>query len=147
MRQSPSLGEWDDDALRDFKEAGASRYLLRHETYDPLHYSRLHPTEMSRDNRIRCLRTLKRLGYQTGTGIMVGSPFQSLGNIADDLAFMHSLQPEMIGIGPFIPHKDTPVCQFCSWQRGDDITAHLNIADNVPSRKYPRHHRPCINRP
>lgn len=107
-----SLGEWDDDALRDFKEAGASRYLLRHETYDPLHYSRLHPTEMSRDNRIRCLRTLKRLGYQTGTGIMVGSPFQSLGNIADDLAFMHSLQPEMIGIGPFIPHKDTPFASF-----------------------------------
>lgn len=103
-----SLGEWPDDDLTLFKRAGATRYLLRHETVNPLHYSRLHPPFMSLDNRLRCLKTLKRLGFQTGTGIMVGSPFQTLDNIADDLIFMSELKPEMIGIGPFIPHADTP---------------------------------------
>lgn len=103
-----SLGEWPDEDLSLFKQAGATRYLLRHETVNPLHYSRLHPPMMSLDNRLRCLQTLKRLGFQTGTGIMVGSPFQTLDNIAEDLVFMSELQPEMIGIGPFIPHADTP---------------------------------------
>ena len=110
-----SLGEWPDKDLKLFKDAGATRYLLRHETVDSRHYSQLHPRSMSLDNRLRCLSTLKRLGFQTGTGIMVGSPFQTLENIASDLEYMSRLQPEMIGIGPFIPHNDTP---FASYQAG-----------------------------
>lgn len=118
-----SLGEWDDRDLLRFREAGASRYLLRHETIDPVHYSKLHPDEMSRENRLRCLRSLKRIGYQTGTGIMVGSPFQTLDNIADDLLFMRDLNPEMIGIGPFIPHSSTP---FANMRPGNlDLTLKL----------------------
>lgn len=113
-----SLGEWDDSSLNMFRNAGATRYLLRHETINPAHYSRLHPDEMSRDNRIRCLDTLKRLGYQTGTGIMVGSPYQTLDNIVDDLLFMKDLEPEMIGIGPFLPHSATP---FSSFPAGDIV--------------------------
>lgn len=103
-----SLGEWPDEAYVAFREAGASRYLLRHETRDPKHYSHLHPSEMSLDNRLRCLDTLKRLGYQTGTGIMVGSPGQTIGHIVSDLEYMQLLNPEMIGIGPFIPAGGTP---------------------------------------
>lgn len=106
-----SLGEWPDEALAAFRMAGADRYLLRHETFDSVHYAHLHPTEMSRANRLRCLYSLKRLGYQTGTGIMVGSPGQTPENIADDLIFMSHLKPEMIGIGPFIPHSATPFGQ------------------------------------
>lgn len=107
-----SLGEWPDAAYEAFREAGATRYLLRHETRSPRHYSRLHPPEMSLDNRLRCLGTLKRIGYQTGTGIMVGSPFQTSVEIAEDLEYMATLRPEMIGIGPFIPHSDTPFADF-----------------------------------
>ncbi len=103
-----SLGEWPDEALEAFRSAGATRYLLRHETYDARHYSSLHPREMSQDNRLRCLDTLKRLGFQTGTGIMVGSPGQTIDNIVSDLRYMHTLQPQMIGIGPFIPAAGTP---------------------------------------
>ena len=107
-----SLGEWTDGAYEAFHEAGATRYLLRHETRDPRHYSRLHPPEMSLANRLRCLDTLKRIGYQTGTGIMVGSPFQTSAHIAEDLGYMAALEPEMIGIGPFIPHGATPFAAF-----------------------------------
>ncbi len=107
-----SLGEWDDESLKAFRKAGASRYLLRHETFNATHYARLHPSSMSRDNRLRCIHTLKRLGYQTGTGIMVGSPFQTIDNIIEDLDFLYNLQPEMIGIGPFIPNSQTPFAEF-----------------------------------
>ncbi len=103
-----SLGEWPDEAYRRFYEAGARRYLLRHETHNPDHYSSLHPSEMSSANRLRCLSTLKSLGYQTGTGIMVGSPCQTIDNIVEDIMYMEQLSPEMIGIGPFLPHRDTP---------------------------------------
>lgn len=109
-----SLGEWPDAAYASFYEAGATRYLLRHETRNPYHYSRLHPPDMSLDNRMRCLETLKRIGYQTGTGIMVGSPFQTFSEIAEDLEYMADLKPEMIGIGPFIPHSATPFSEFTS---------------------------------
>lgn len=109
-----SLGEWPDAAYAAFYEAGATRYLLRHETRNPYHYSRLHPPGMSLDNRLRCLETLKQLGYQTGTGIMVGSPFQTYCEIAEDLEYMAALHPEMIGIGPFIPHSATPFSGFPS---------------------------------
>lgn len=118
-----SLGEWDDESFEVFRKAGASRYLLRHETFNASHYSRLHPPSMSRDNRLRCIHTLKRLGYQTGTGFMVGSPFQTIENIIEDLEFLYKVQPEMIGIGPFIPYSDTP---FGGFKHGSiDLTIRL----------------------
>ena len=107
-----SLGERSTESYRKMKEAGADRYLLRHETFDNTHYNKLHPVELDPENRKRCLRDLKALGYQTGTGIMVGSPYQTIENIAEDLLFIKELNPEMIGIGPFIPHKDTPFKEF-----------------------------------
>ena len=103
-----SIGEKDEKYYKELKNNGANRFLLRHETSENEHYSKLHPKYMSLDNRKECLRILKRLGFQTGTGIMVGSPFQKLENIASDLIFMQEIKPEMIGIGPFLPHKDTP---------------------------------------
>lgn len=103
-----SIGEKDEEYYKELKNNGANRFLLRHETSENEHYSKLHPKYMSLDNRKECLRILKRLGFQTGTGIMVGSPFQKLENIASDLIFMQEIKPEMIGIGPFLPHKDTP---------------------------------------
>lgn len=103
-----SIGEKDEEYYKKLKNNGANRFLLRHETSENEHYSKLHPKYMSLDNRKECLRILKRLGFQTGTGIMVGSPFQKLENIASDLIFMQEINPEMIGIGPFLPHKDTP---------------------------------------
>lgn len=103
-----SIGEKDEEYYKELKNNGANRFLLRHETSENEHYLKLHPKYMSLDNRKECLRILKRLGFQTGTGIMVGSPFQKLENIASDLIFMQEIKPEMIGIGPFLPHKDTP---------------------------------------
>ncbi|MGN0443188.1 MAG: [FeFe] hydrogenase H-cluster radical SAM maturase HydE [Acutalibacteraceae bacterium] len=109
-----SLGERSDESYRLLKEAGADRYLLRHETIAPEYYSRLHPSEMSFHNRIRCLNTLKKLGYQTGCGFMVGAPFQTNEILAKELKFIEEFQPQMCGIGPFIPHKDTPFRDFPS---------------------------------
>ena len=103
-----SIGEKDYDSYKAYFDAGADRYLLRHETADELHYGRLHPAELSAENRKRCLFDLKEIGYQVGCGIMVGSPGQTAENILSDLRFMEKLQPHMIGIGPFIPHQDTP---------------------------------------
>ena len=87
---------------------GADRYLLRHETADEAHYKKLHPVEMSYQNRMRCLRDLKEIGYQTGCGFMVGSPYQTVDTLWEDLQFIRRLKPQMVGIGPFIPQKDTP---------------------------------------
>lgn len=103
-----SVGELEYDALKLLREAGADRYLLRHETADREHYSKLHPGKMSFDHRMKCLRDLKSLGFQTGAGIMVGSPYQTNACLAKDMLFLAEFQPEMIGIGPFLPHKDTP---------------------------------------
>lgn len=103
-----SLGERSKDSYKAMKIAGADRYLLRHETICKKHYELLHPTEMSFDNRIECLNNLKDVGYQTGTGIMVGSPFQTLEMVAEDLHFIQNFQPEMVGLGPFLPHSQTP---------------------------------------
>ena len=103
-----SLGERSEDSYRLMLLAGADRYLLRQETADREHYARLHPSEMSWEKRVNCLRTLQKLGYQTGCGLMVGSPGQSMENIADDLIFMRQLRPAMVGLGPFIPQSDTP---------------------------------------
>ncbi|MCM1131873.1 MAG: [FeFe] hydrogenase H-cluster radical SAM maturase HydE [Ruminococcus flavefaciens] len=102
-----SLGERSYESYKRLKEAGADRYLLRHESADSELYSRLHPQEMSLANRKECLYNLRELGYQVGTGFMVGAPYQTTDNIIADIRFMQDLQPQMIGIGPFIPHKDT----------------------------------------
>ena len=104
-----SLGEKSKEAYQRFFDAGANRYLLRHETFNKVHYRELHPSEMSRDHRLQCLQWLKDIGYQTGTGIMVGSPGQTIDHLVEDLLFIERFRPEMIGIGPFIPHADTPL--------------------------------------
>lgn len=103
-----SLGERSKSDYQAWFDAGADRYLLRHETADEAHYARLHPTTMSFSNRIQCLYNLKEIGYETGTGMMVGSPYQTIGNLIADLRFIEQLQPHMIGIGPFVPHHSTP---------------------------------------
>lgn len=102
-----SIGEKSYESYKLYREAGADRYLLRHETADEAHYRTLHPEEMSLSNRKQCLYNLKELGYQVGAGFMVGSPGQSVENIAQDLCFLQELKPDMVGIGPFIPHSDT----------------------------------------
>ena len=105
-----SIGEKPSKAYERYFMKGANRYLLRHETIDRGHYYCLHPYEMSNERRIKCLHELKRIGYQTGTGIMVGSPLQTVEYLIEDIRFIESFHPEMIGIGPFIPHQRTPFC-------------------------------------
>ncbi|MCQ2736976.1 MAG: [FeFe] hydrogenase H-cluster radical SAM maturase HydE, partial [bacterium] len=107
-----SIGERSRESYQAYFDAGASRYLLRHETAEPEHYSKLHPDSMSLENRKRCLWNLKEIGYQVGSGFMVGSPYQTLNNIVADLLFLKELSPDMIGIGPFIHHNDTPFSDF-----------------------------------
>lgn len=107
-----SLGERGDESFRRLRKAGADRYLLRHETADLAHYAKLHPDSMSGAERQRQLFVLKQTGFQTGAGFMVGSPYQTAENLADDLLFLKKLQPQMCGIGPFIPHKDTAFRDF-----------------------------------
>ena len=109
-----SLGEKSRNTYERFFKAGANRYLLRHETYNEAHYQQLHPTEMSVKRRLQCLQDLKDIGYQTGTGIMVGSPGQTVEDIVEDILFIEQLRPEMIGMGPFLPHHDTPFAQYPS---------------------------------
>ena len=105
-----SVGEKDRETYREWFDAGADRYLLRHETANPDLYAALHPREMSQENRMRCLQDLKEIGYQTGCGFMVGAPGQTPEMILEDLRFIQKFQPQMVGIGPFIPHKDTIYC-------------------------------------
>ena len=104
-----SFGEKPKESYQRLFEAGANRYLLRHETASDDHYRRLHPDNLSLDHRKKCLYTLKEIGYQVGAGFMVDSPFQTVGNLAEDLLFLKELEPHMVGIGPFIPQKDTPL--------------------------------------
>ena len=103
-----STGERSYESYKRYKEAGADRFLLRHETADAVHYRQLHPKEMSSDERKQCLTYLKKLGFQFGTGFMVGSPFQTPELLAKDLLFIQNINPQMVGIGPFIPHHETP---------------------------------------
>lgn len=102
-----SIGERSFESYARLRKAGVDRYLLRHETADEAHYGQLHPADMSLSVRKRCLYDLKRLGFQTGAGFMVGSPGQTYGELGEDLVFLGELKPEMVGIGPFIPHQDT----------------------------------------
>lgn len=103
-----SLGEYSREEYRQMFDSGADRYLLRHETADREHYARLHPPEMSFERRMRCLHDLKAIGYQVGCGFMVGSPYQTARTLAEDLKFIEEFSPDMCGIGPFIPQRDTP---------------------------------------
>ena len=103
-----SLGEWERESYQHFFDAGADRYLLRHETAEKWHYEKIHPPELFWEHRRKCLENLKEIGYQTGCGCMVGSPFQTPEHLGADLVYMKELQPHMVGIGPFIPHHDTP---------------------------------------
>ncbi|PKM59105.1 MAG: [FeFe] hydrogenase H-cluster radical SAM maturase HydE [Firmicutes bacterium HGW-Firmicutes-4] len=103
-----SLGERSRAVYEAFFAAGANRYLLRHETATAEHYQKLHPRELLLENRTECLQNLKEIGFQVGTGFMVGSPHQTVENLVADLIFIKALNPQMIGIGPFIPHQHTP---------------------------------------
>lgn len=103
-----SLGERSTESYQQLFNAGANRYLLRHETADAEHYGRLHPSDMSYEHRINCLHELKRIGFQVGCGFMVGSPYQTIQTLFQDLQFIRTFQPHMVGIGPFIPASETP---------------------------------------
>ena len=107
-----SIGEKPRESYEKFFNAGADRYLLRHETATDSHYKKLHPESMSLENRKKCLFDLKETGYQVGSGFMVGSPYQTTENIIQDLRFLQELSPDMIGIGPYLSHKDTPFSEF-----------------------------------
>ncbi len=118
-----SLGERSYESYKKLYDAGADRYLLRHETADKEHYQKLHPQEMSFENRMECLNNLKKIGFQTGCGFMVGSPYQTAATLAKDLKFIEQFKPEMCGIGPFVPHKST--C-FASEKAGTvELTCYL----------------------
>ena len=111
-----SIGERSCDSYKAWFDAGADRYLLRHETANAEHYKLLHPDAMSLENRKNCLRDLKKIGYQVGSGFMVGSPYQTTDFLIEDLRFLQELQADMIGIGPYISHQNTP---FHNFQSGD----------------------------
>ena len=118
-----SLGEKSRESYQKLFDAGTDRYLLRHETADKEHYEKLHPKELSFENRMRCLYDLKEIGFQVGCGFMVGSPYQTSRHLAKDLKFVEEFQPDMCGIGPFVPHKDTP---FGSFSQGSaELTCYL----------------------
>ncbi|MBN2898784.1 MAG: [FeFe] hydrogenase H-cluster radical SAM maturase HydE, partial [Clostridia bacterium] len=106
-RVTLSLGEKEKDSYQKYYDAGADRYLLRHETANKALYESLHP-KMSFEHRKQCLEDLKAIGYQLGAGFMVGVPGQTLEHLVEDLKYLKDLQPHMVGIGPFVPHKDTP---------------------------------------
>ncbi len=111
-----SLGEKSKESYKALFDAGADRYLLRHETANEQHYKKLHPINQTLTDRIKSLKALKEIGFQVGCGFMVGSPFQSNKTLAQDLKFIEIFKPDMCGVGPFIPHKDTP---FKDYSAGD----------------------------
>jgi biotin synthase len=110
-----SLGEKSKETYQKYYDAGADRYLLRHETANEEHYKKLHPDNLSLVERKQCLRNLKEIGFQTGCGFMVGSPYQTTEHLAEDLLYIKKLSPAMVGIGPFLPHHDTP---FANQKKG-----------------------------
>ncbi len=111
-----SLGERSFESYKALYDAGADRYLLRHETATDSHYKKLHPENLTLENRKRCLYDLKKIGFQTGCGFMVGAPGASAETYAEDFLFIKELSPQMVGIGPFLPHCDTP---FANMSAGD----------------------------
>ena len=139
-----SLGERSKESYQSLFDAGADRYLLRHETADKELYEKLHPENMSFENRMKCLENLKEIGYQVGCGFMVGAPYQTIKHIAKDLKFIEDFKPDMCGIGPFIPHKDT-VFKNCN---GLDEEGHITSAYDVAimSRELLKHDIPSQQR-
>ena len=109
-----SVGELSESEYQQLYDAGADRYLLRHESASPEHFSMIHPAQQTLDSRMACLRVLKKIGFQTGCGFMVGTPGQTLEHLAEDMAFISTFKPHMVGIGPFIPHCDTPLADHPS---------------------------------
>ena len=122
-----SVGERSRDSYRRLREAGADRYLLRHETADPEHYAKLHPRELSWERRMACLQDLKELGYQVGAGMMIGSPGQNAQCLVKDLRFLKTFQPHMVGIGPYLAHPDTPF----AWERDGSPMLTLRVLSMV----------------
>lgn len=118
-----SLGERSKESYKRLFDAGADRYLLRHETADSCHYRKLHPENLTLENRMECLNNLREIGYQVGCGFMVGSPYQTSDHLAKDLKFIETFKPDMCGIGPFIPHKETPFKDFSAGSA--DFTCYL----------------------
>ncbi|MEE8886049.1 MAG: [FeFe] hydrogenase H-cluster radical SAM maturase HydE [Eubacteriales bacterium] len=116
-----SVGERERDVYQRFFDAGADRYLLRHETADAAHYRFMHPAELSMEHRMRCLYELKDIGFQIGAGFMVGSPGQTDRCYLEDFRFLQKLQPHMIGIGPFIPHHATPFKDYPAGTLSDTL--------------------------
>jgi biotin synthase len=116
-----SIGEKSRESYQRFFDAGANRYLLRHETASKEHYGKMHPPDQTFENRMRCLRDLKDIGYQTGAGMMVGAPYQTVETLTDDMLFLGSFRPEMIGMGPFIPHHGTPFRDFPAGSTTDTL--------------------------
>lgn len=117
------LGERSFESYKRLFNSGADRYLLRHETANEFHYRKLHPENMSYKSRIECLYSLRRIGFQVGCGMMVGSPYQTAKDLACDLKFIETFSPDMCGVGPFIPHKDTPFADFPPG--GADLTCYI----------------------
>lgn len=107
-----SLGEQSEEIYREWYQAGAHRYLLRIETSNPALYATLHPADHSFERRIGCIRTLKQLNYQAGTGVMIGLPGQTVEDLADDILFFYDEDIDMLGMGPFIPHHETPLAHL-----------------------------------
>lgn len=107
-----SIGEKSKETYKAYKNAGADRFLLRHETANSCHYKKLHPENLTLESRKKCLYDLKDCGFQVGAGFMVGSPYQTFENLAEDLLFLKELEPQMVGIGPFLPHHETPFKDF-----------------------------------
>ena len=120
-----SVGEREKESYERYYNAGADRFLLRHETADDCHYKLLHPENLTLANRMKCLYNLKEIGFQVGCGMMIGSPYQTVENIASDMLFLEELNPQMVGIGPFLSHKDTP---FAGMENGSADKTILIVA-------------------
>lgn len=120
-----SLGEQSRETYQRWYSAGAHRYLLRIETSNPELYKKLHPADHDWQQRLNCLRTMKDIGYQAGTGVMIGLPFQSLEHLADDVLFFYDEDIDMIGMGPYIPHEETPLYQYAADYKEEE---HLELA-------------------
>ena len=121
-----SVGERTYDEYEYWWNMGADRYLLRHETANEVHYKKLHPYNMSLENRKECLYSLRKIGYQVGAGFMVGSPYQTTDNLVEDLRFMQDLRPHMIGIGPYLSHENTPFNNQKNWIIATDVSITCN---------------------
>ena len=131
MAVTLSIGEKKRESYEAFYEAGTDRYLLRHETANRRHYENMHPENMSFVHRRKCLSDLKEIGYQTGCGFMVGSPGQSIHTLYEDIEFIRELQPHMVGIGPFLPQRDTPFGEQTARIEGIDSTEENSIVDST----------------